>query len=217
MTANPGYVPLKTILIAFVTVMILFDSPVTNERSRQLVDSLSTVFDLADRDKTFDPEGAGLDDYLSWAAVQNQALRVAFYAWVAEEEAAGYSGSLPDPKFFYTYFIENVETRVGPQIQRFGIQQAVPWFGTLGARKDVSSESAKAAYQRFESRKLRLFYEVKSAFYEHYYLGRDIAITRDNLELLTFWESVARARYRVALSGPSIPRRWAGSVRTLRQ
>jgi outer membrane protein TolC len=106
---------------------------------------------------------------------------------------------LPDPWFSYTYFIENVETRVGPQRQVFRLRQSFPWFGTLGAKKDETAEAANAAFQRFESRKLRLFYQVKAAYYEYYYLGRDVSITRENLELLTFWESVARAKYRVAL------------------
>ncbi len=187
------------ILGVVVLLVVSFGSSKADDRHRILADSLQTVFERSDADPVFDPEGAGLEDYLVRAAVQNQALRVVFYEWVAAEQAAGYSGSLPDPKFFYTYFLENVETRVGPQLQRLGIQQNFPWFGTLGAKKDISSESAGAAYQRFESQKLRLFYEVKTAFYEYYYLGRDIAITRDNLELLTFWEKVARARYRVAL------------------
>jgi outer membrane protein TolC len=126
-------------------------------------------------------------------------LKAVFYQWNSVLEQSGYTGALPDPWFSYAYFIENVETRVGPQNQAFRLRQPFPWFGTLGAKKDITLKAANAAYQKFESEKLKLFYQVKSAYYEYYYLGRDIAITRENLALLTFWESVARAKYRVAL------------------
>ena len=99
----------------------------------------------------------------------------------------------------YAYFIENVETRVGPQNQKFSIRQSFPWFGTLGSRKTIANEVANAAFRKYQAEKLKLFYSVKAAYYELYYLGRDIALTKDNLELLKFWESVARTKYKVAL------------------
>ena len=172
---------------------------------RHLADSLTTVYENADGEAGFasslgfDPETASLEDYLAYAALQNPSLRAAFHGWKSALEKTGYAGALPDPRFSYSYFIESVETRVGPQIQILKLQQAFPWFGTLGARKDISVEAAGAAYQQYEAKKLELFYEVKSVYYEFYYLGRTIAITRENLELLKFWEAIARAKYRVAL------------------
>jgi outer membrane protein TolC len=166
---------------------------------QRLSDSLSTAYESTENGAEFDASTAQLDDYLSYAAAQSPALKAAFYQWKSVLERSGYTGALPDPWFSYSYFIENVETRVGPQNQVFRLRQSFPWFGTLGAKKDITLEAANAAHQKFESAKLQLFYQVKSAYYEYYYLGRDIAITRENLELLTFWESVARAKYRVAL------------------
>jgi outer membrane protein TolC len=169
-------------------------------RAHQVADSLSAEYELADGAIGFDAVTAQLADYLAYAAKQSPSLRAAFHQWESVLEKSGYAGALPDPWFSYTYFIESVETRVGPQNQRFVLAQSFPWFGTLGAKKDVTLEAAAAAYQRFQAEKLKLFYQVKSAYYEYYYLERDIAITRENLQLLTFWESVARAKYRVALT-----------------
>ena len=146
----------------------------------------------------FDPSAAGLSDYLAYAARWNPGLKAAFYGWKAAAQKTGFAGAWPNPTFSYSYFVENVETRVGPQNQVFRLRQSFPWFGTLGTRKDAAGQAAEAAYQKFESKKLELFYEVKAAYYEYYYLGREISITRDNLELLKFWESVVRAKYRVA-------------------
>jgi outer membrane protein TolC len=196
---------LIAVVVLALTVVAKGKPAAAQDQPRRLADSLTTVYENADggADSTpssgFDPETAGLEDFLAYAALQNPSLRAAFHNWKSALERTAYAGVLPDPRFSYSYFIESVETRVGPQIQILKLQQAFPWFGTLGARKDISVEAAGAAYQKYEAKKLELFYEVKSVYYEFYYLGRAIAITRENLELLKFWEAIARAKYRVAL------------------
>jgi cobalt-zinc-cadmium efflux system outer membrane protein len=170
-----------------------------DNKAKLLSDSLTAVYELSEGEMQFDPTTAQLGDYLAYAATQSPALKAAFYDWTSILKRSDYVGALPDPWISYTYFIESVETRVGPQNQIFRLRQSFPWFGTLGAKKNMTLEAASAAFQKFDSERLKLFYQVKSAYYEYYYLGRDIAITRENLELLTFWESVARAKYRVAL------------------
>jgi cobalt-zinc-cadmium efflux system outer membrane protein len=196
---------ITTVVLLTLSIFAQGKPAAAQNQPRRLADSLTTVYENADGEAgfvsslRFDPETASLEDYLVYAALQNPSLRAAFHNWKAALEKTGYAGALPDPRFSYSYFIENVETRVGPQIQILKLQQAFPWFGTLGARKDISVEAASAAYQKYEANRLALFYEVKSVYYEFYYLGRAIAITRENLELLKFWESIARAKYRVAL------------------
>ncbi len=58
----------------------------------------------------------------------------------------------------------------------------------------MATSAANAAYQQYQSRKLRLIFEVKNTYYEYYYLDRAIAITDDNLKLLKYLESVAQAK-----------------------
>ncbi|UCG51064.1 MAG: TolC family protein [Candidatus Latescibacterota bacterium] len=192
---------IKSASLAFLAVAMISGSAkaLDQRQTRHLTDSLATVYESAGHAPGRFAPDARLKDYLVYAAKQSPALKAAFYQWKSVVERSGYAGTLPDPVFTYTYFIENVETRVGPQNQRFKLMQTFPWFGTLSARKDVTLEAANAAYQAFRSEKLKLFYQVKSAYYDFYFLGRDIAITKENLELLKFWESVARAKYRVAL------------------
>jgi outer membrane protein TolC len=140
-----------------------------------------------------------LETYLAQAALESPELKAAYYEWQAALEKSGYVGSLPDPVISFGYFIENVETRVGPQQQRFSLKQSVPWFGTLGAKKQIASEAARAAFRKYQAQKLSLFYQVKAAYYDYYYLGRDLALTAENLELMTFWEAVVRTKYKVGL------------------
>lgn len=65
----------------------------------------------------------GIEDYLRYAAFNNASLKGSFQSWKAAVEAITQAKSLPDPKFNYGYFIREVETRAGPQRQKFDIMQ----------------------------------------------------------------------------------------------
>ncbi|MBN2071586.1 MAG: TolC family protein [Candidatus Krumholzibacteriota bacterium] len=143
------------------------------------------------------PAGPGntLEDYLAYAALNNPGLRAAFYRWKSRLEGIDAESSLADPVFSYSYFIENIETRVGPQNQRFGIRQKFPWFGTLGAKRDMAAESAAGLYQAYLSEKLSLFLRVKEAYYDCYLLRREREIIEAGAGLLAQIDAVSRTRY----------------------
>lgn len=134
--------------------------------------------------------------YLQQAAEQNPGLKSTWHQWQAAVAGAEGADALPDPEFSYDYFIEEVETRVGPQEQKFGARQAFPWFGTLGLRERTADAGAEVAQARLEARKLGVFFEVKEAFYESWYLKQALQIARENIELVEHLEQVAQARVR---------------------
>lgn len=140
-------------------------------------------------------ENSSLEDYLTYATLNNPGLKAAFNSWKAALEKIPQVSSLPDPRFTYGYFLEEVETRVGSQQQKFAIAQMFPWFGKLPLKGKIALEMANAQRAKFEAQKLVLAYRVKNVFYEYYYLGRAIAITEDNVRLLTYLEGVARTAY----------------------
>ncbi len=165
--------------------------------ANQVIDSIEHVYRQSEIAGQSLDSNFTLDEYLRIASSNNPGLKSAFYRWKADLRKTGYAGALPDPMFSYGYFGQPVETRVGPQNQRFGIKQMFPWFGTLGAKKAMALAGANASYKQYQSEKLRLYYNVKSAYYDLYYLGREIQLTNDNMDLMQFWESVARAKYTV--------------------
>ena len=146
-------------------------------------------------------ENPTLSDYLRYAALNNAGLKAAFERWSMAIQQVPQAESLPDPRFNYGYFIKEVETRVGPQQNKFEIMQTFPWFGKIEARTDAAASAAKAARQRYEAAKLKLFFEVKDAYYEYVYLDRAIKIAQDNLELIKHFEQVARTKYTAAAIG----------------
>lgn len=140
-------------------------------------------------------ENAQLNNYLAYAALNNPQLEAAFNRWKAALEMVSQARTLPDPRFNYGYFIQEVETRVGPQENRVGLSQMFPWFGKLKLRGEAALEGANAAQQQYEAAKLKLFDEVKQAYYELYYLGRAIGIAEENVRLLEYFEELARSKY----------------------
>jgi cobalt-zinc-cadmium efflux system outer membrane protein len=141
-------------------------------------------------------EASGLNDYLAYAALNNPQLESAFNRWKAALEMVTPARTLPDPRFSYGYYIQEVETRVGPQEDSLGISQTFPWFGKLKLQGQAAQSGADAAQQQYESAKLVLFDEVKQAYYELYYLGCAIDITKENVGLLQQFEQIAESKYR---------------------
>lgn len=139
---------------------------------------------------------SGLEDYLRYAALNNPGLEAAFNRWKMALERIPQVRALPDPRFNYGYFVEQVETRVGPQRQKFGIAQTFPWFGKLRLRGNKAGEAAVSAQKSYEMAKLKLFRDVKDAYYELAYLQRAIRLTEENIELVRHLESVAQAKFR---------------------
>lgn len=145
-------------------------------------------------------ESSGLSDYLAYAALNNPGLEAAFNRWKAALERVPQVTSLPDPRFSYRYFIREIETRVGAQRQAIELAQMFPWFGKLDLRGDVALQAAHAQQQRYEVVKLKLFYELKDAYYEYYYLAKAVAVAGENVDLIKHLESVARIRFKAAVA-----------------
>ncbi len=143
-------------------------------------------------------DSSTLSDFLAYAAFHNAGLEAAFNRWKAELERIEQVTALPDPRFTYRYFIREVETRVGPQRQAFGLAQTFPWFEKLALKGDIATEAAAVARQVYEAEKLALFHAVQDAYYELYYLGRALDVVEENLRLVKHLETVARTRYKTA-------------------
>lgn len=146
-------------------------------------------------------ETVTLTQCLQEAALNNPELKAAFQGWKAALEQIPQAKALDDPKFTFSYFIEEVETRVGPMENKFTLMQTFPWFGEIEAKTDVASAAAKAARAQYNVVKLKLFEQVKQAYFEYSYLNTAITIADENLQLLTHFEEVARAKYRTAAAG----------------
>ena len=139
-----------------------------------------------------------LEDYLHYAEENNAGLKASFEEWRGAVEQIPQAKSLSDPVVSYGY-----ATRPTPQRSVFEVMQTFPWFGTLKERGAAASAGERAAERRYRATRLKLFAELKQAYYDYSYLARQIEIARENLELLKHFEDVTRVRY--ATSGAGHP------------
>jgi len=146
------------------------------------------------------PELPQLADYLAYAAFHNPGLRAAFEQWKAALWKIPQVQSLPDPRFTYTYFVEQVETRVGPQRQKFALAQTFPWLSKLELRGDEAAREAEAKRALYEAAKWKLYERVKKAYFEYAYLRQAVAVTEENIRLLKHLEQVVQNQYAASLA-----------------
>jgi outer membrane protein TolC len=140
---------------------------------------------------------ASLADYLTYAALNAPALEAAFYRWKGALEKIEQARALPDPVFSYTYYIRNVETRVGPQRHKLTLSQRLPVTDKLSHRAAAAVHGAHVAQKRYEGVKAALFFRLKKALLEYaYYSGRR-TILRAHLTLLRQLEKLIRTLYAV--------------------
>jgi outer membrane protein TolC len=132
-----------------------------------------------------------LDSYLYTAAENSPALKAKFSEYHASLENIPQVGTLPDPIFSFGYFISPVETKNGPQNVKFSFTQMFPWFGTLNSKEDVLISASKAKYEAFEEAKSNLFFEVKTSYYNLYFIKKGIEITLDNIRILETFKRLA--------------------------
>ncbi len=148
---------------------------------------------------THDPAAALLADpdletYLEFGLRNSADLRAAYEDWRAAAERIEQTSTLPDPKLSYGEFLEEVQTRTGPQERRFGLSQAFPWPGQLSKQASVAERRAEASWQRVESERLRVAAEIEVAFQEYAFLGRERRITEELLGLLRGLEPVVQSQ-----------------------
>ena len=132
-----------------------------------------------------------LSRYLQTAAENNPALKSAFNEYLAALEVAPQVKALPDPQVAFAYFIQPVETRVGPQRFKISASQMFPWFGTLKAKENSAIQMAKAKFEAFRESKSKLFDQVRSTYYNLYFTQKAISLTEENLVLLNSFKNLA--------------------------
>lgn len=132
-----------------------------------------------------------LNDYLIQAAENNPGLQMKFNEYMASLEVAPQVKALPDPQIAFAYFIQPVETRVGPQEFKISASQMFPWFGTLKAKENVAIQSAKAKYEQFQEAKSKLFNDVRANYFNIYFNQKAIRISKENIDLLNTFKNLA--------------------------
>jgi len=152
-----------------------------------------------DGDKIMTPKltaNSDLTDYLRYALTTNAGLKSYFDNWKSAVEVISQVGVLDDPKIKFSYFIDEIETRVGPQNQIIMVSQAFPWFGVLGLKENIETSKSKIAKYQYLDQVLTVIKQVKMAYFDLYYLEQSIRVTQDNISIMKNLERVLLVNYK---------------------
>ncbi len=141
-------------------------------------------------------ERADLADYTAFALLHHKGLEAAFERWRAAAEEVGIASALPNPRFTYGEFLEEIQTRTGAQERSFGLTQAFPWPGTLDARAEIAARRADVLRTQMDRERLSVAMRVAIAFHDYAFLADEVAKTRDVLDLVRSLEPIVQVRVR---------------------
>ncbi|OAH97425.1 transporter [Methylomonas methanica] len=110
-------------------------------------------------------------------------------------------GSLPDPQISFNAMslpTNNFSTRQEDMTQiGFGLSQAIPFPGKLALREQAALYEAEAATLSADELRLRLLSDVKTLWWQVFYLDRTMEIVDNNHTLLHQFVDIARSKYEV--------------------
>jgi outer membrane protein TolC len=137
---------------------------------------------------------SSLSGYVRLSLERNPEIRASFERWQASVLRISRARRLPEPTIGFGYFIQSVETRVGPQRARISLQQAFPWPTKLTAGADAASARARASQRLFEAQALVVAQRVTTAYLNLWQLRTTRAIHLEHLEVIQALSESVRAR-----------------------
>lgn len=132
-----------------------------------------------------------LDAYIKIALENHPQLQAKQLTYESSLEAVTEVGSIPNTTIGGGYFVQEAETRVGPQRAKLSASQMFPWFGTLKAKKQASGALAESDRFELESTMRDITLKVKQAYYKLYEKKAFIEIIEENMNILKTYEELA--------------------------
>ncbi len=136
-----------------------------------------------------------LSELIEEALSQNPQIKAARNEWEASLQVIPQAKSLPDPMLSYSYFGQSVETRLGPQRNKFSLSQKFPFFGKLSLKGKIARKGASVLEEQYMAVKLNIVLKVKKAFFSLFWLDRAIRIAQEEKEVLERLTKIAEKKY----------------------
>ena len=125
-----------------------------------------------------------LEQYIEYAMNHNPELK----GWLERSQASikriSQHRQLPNPSIHYSYYASSIETRVGPQRHRLGIQQTFPWPTKLLASADAAALASKALIFRADAWLLHMHAYIAQLYWSLWSLKESRKMHEDHLSIL---------------------------------
>lgn len=136
-----------------------------------------------------------LQHYLQKALQYSPEIRAAVYAYEAQLARLPQTGLLPEPEVMLGFYANPENGGSIPGRFAFGVQQMLPWPGTLSAEKEAEQFRARAALYNLHRIMQEVLEEVEQRWMEYYYFEQVVLLMDSQLELLEELMPIAAARF----------------------
>lgn len=146
------------------------------------------------------PDTADVDWFINHAIAGNPQLRAARQRVERVRQRIPQARALPDPIASVT-FGELAQTAAGQVEYIVGVQQSLPFPGTLDAREQVARRQVDEALGELQVTLQQVRGDVERAFWSYYAATREAEVLEQNRQLLKQIESSVNSRVKVAAAG----------------
>ncbi|WP_108422702.1 TolC family protein [Flagellimonas amoyensis] len=132
-----------------------------------------------------------LEAYLKEAELNSPVIQALELRYTIAKEKVIEVNTLPNTTIGAGYFVNEPETRTGPQRAKLSVTQMLPWFGTITARENYASSMAEAEYVEIAIAKRKLILSVAQSYYTLYANRAKQDVLDKNVQLLDTYEKLA--------------------------
>lgn len=144
-----------------------------------------------------------LDSLITEALLNNPQLKASRFKYLSEEKKIKQVSSWEAPQIGIEFFQIPTSSFPNPIKHNmetdYFIQQMIPFPGKLKAMGLSAMNNAKMREEQFNALKNNIIRELKTAYYELYFIQKKIKINKDNQELLKQFIEIAKKQYEVGM------------------
>lgn len=130
-----------------------------------------------------------IEEIIKEAKENNPEILAAEQKWLAEKSKIVPSRTPPDPQLGSSSGSSEMKT--------LSVSQAYPFPGKLSLKGNVAKETSDIYYEMYKAKELEIISKLKRAYYELFYIYKEIEIYKTNSELINHFSKVAEQRYAV--------------------
>ncbi|MDO8662953.1 MAG: TolC family protein [Candidatus Omnitrophota bacterium] len=155
---------------------------------------------------SFSAESLSLNSLIDECLKNNPQIRAAKYRYEAAKSRVKLLRTLADPKLEYEYdkitagMDAVMDGKTGP-MRTISLSQEIPFPTKLFLRKQSAQKEANAFEQEYKETERRVIKDLKEAFFQIYLNEKKIAVTDENLNLLSQFIEIANKKYAVNKAG----------------
>lgn len=188
------YMTFFFLAVTFTSTMILPYEAAASEAKGD--DTLGEVLFSASKEQ----EAVTLAELLDYAVENNSRVKASRLNWQRMIQKYPQATALDDPMLTYTYPIEKVETRLGPQEHVLMFSQKIPFPGKLGLKGKIVKKEIEIAKTMYEKSLRDLEAKVKKSYFDLFYIDHATQLARENKAVLDYFRDVSRTNYSLDVS-----------------